>query len=87
VPRVWLWIRKWMYEDLEREAAQRGIGVDDLILSIVEDYVRGKLVRADACRANGTEVAALRARVDRLEEEVAELRALIRSFLRSGTIA
>lgn len=52
MPRVWLWVRKWMYEDLEREAAQRGIGVDDLILSIVEDYVRGKLVRADACRAS-----------------------------------
>lgn len=83
MPRVWLWVRKWMYEDLEREATRRGIGVDDLILAIVEDYVRGKLVRAEACRqADGAEVRALRTRVDRLEEEVAELRALIRSLLR-----
>jgi len=84
VPRVWLWVRKWMYEDLEREAAQRGIGVDDLILSIVEDYVKGRLRPADACRADGSEIRALRARVDRLEEEVAELRTLVRSLLHSA---
>lgn len=83
MPRVWLWVRKWMYEDLEREAAQRGIGVDDLILAIVEDYVKGRLRPAEACRqTDGGEIQALRTRIDRLEEEVTELRALIRSLLR-----
>lgn len=43
-PRVRLWIREYVYTELERIAREEGKGIDDLIKELIEAYVKGELV-------------------------------------------
>jgi len=82
MPRVWLWVRGHLYVELERMAKEKGVGVDDLILKLIEDYVKGRLVPSEhGARLNG-EVRELKRRLERLEEEVMELKATLKLMLK-----
>ncbi len=72
MPRLWLYLREHVYTELERIARERGVGVDDVVKQLIEDYLSGKLVPKDqmASQCNGLkqEVQELKRRVELLEE-------------------
>ena len=72
MPRIWLYLREHIYVELERIARERGVGVDDVVKQLIEDYLSGKLVSreqvASQCDGLKQEIEALRKRVELLEE-------------------
>jgi len=81
MPRIWLWIREHIYIELERIAQEKGIGVDDLIKKVIEEYVQGKLIYKDNVNIN--ELNHLKNRIDKLEEEVKEIKSMVKFLLRN----
>jgi len=80
MPRVWLWIREHIYIELERIAQDKGIGVDDLIKKLIEDYIQGRLLYRD--EINEGELIKLKRRIKKLEEEVNDLKNIARLILK-----
>jgi len=72
LPRIWLYLREHIYTELERIARERGIGIDDVVKQLIEDFVKGKLVpqseASTACDGLKQEVQELRRRIELLEE-------------------
>ncbi len=80
MPRVWLWIREHIYIELERIAQDKGIGVDDLLKKLIEDYIQGRLLYRD--EINEGELIKLKRRIKKLEEEVNDLKNIARLILK-----